>query len=86
MSENMETKYLEKLNRYVTAMRNEKPDCVPIRPFAAEFVAAYKGYTCQEVTHDYNKAFEATRLRLRTLTGMLRWATWCMCGQGLHRR
>ncbi|MCK5863387.1 MAG: hypothetical protein KAH38_12935 [Candidatus Hydrogenedentes bacterium] len=57
----METKYLEKLNRYVTAMRNEKPDCVPIRPFAAEFVAAYKGYTCQEVTHDYNKAFEATR-------------------------
>ena len=61
MSDNMETKYLEKLNRYVTAMRNEKPDCVPIRPFAAEFVATYKGYTCQEVTHDYNKAFEATR-------------------------
>ncbi len=61
MNENMETRYLERLNRYVTAMRNEKPDCVPVRPFAAEFVATYKGYTCQEVTQDFNKAFEATR-------------------------
>ncbi len=61
MSTSIETRYLERLNRYVTAMRNETPDCVPIRPFAAEFVAAYAGYTCQEVTHDFNKAFEATR-------------------------
>lgn len=48
-----------RLNRYVTAMRNEKPDMVPIRPFVAEFTAKYAGYTCQEVTHDYTKAFEA---------------------------
>lgn len=40
-------------------MRNEKPDCVPIRPFVAEFTARYAGYTCQEVTHDYQKAFDA---------------------------
>lgn len=51
--------YQERLKRYVTAMRNEKPDQIPIRPFVAEFAAKYAGYTCQEVTHDYRKAFEA---------------------------
>ncbi|MCS7253815.1 MAG: uroporphyrinogen decarboxylase family protein [Armatimonadota bacterium] len=56
----MEKLYQERLARYVTAMRNEMPDCVPIRPFVAEFVAKYAGYNCQEVTHDYRKAFEAT--------------------------
>ena len=30
-----------------------------IRPFVAEFTAKVAGFTCQEVTHDYNKAFEA---------------------------
>jgi hypothetical protein len=53
--------YAERLARYVTAMRNGKPDRVPIRPFAAEFTAKYAGYTCQEVTHDYEKAFAAVR-------------------------
>jgi hypothetical protein len=47
------------MNRYITAMRNEKPDMIPIRPFVAEFTAKYAGYTCQDVAHDYNKAFEA---------------------------
>ncbi len=61
MNDVMEKRYLERLNRYVAAMRNEKPDCIPIRPFAAEFVAAYAGYTCQEVTHDFAKAFAAAR-------------------------
>jgi uroporphyrinogen-III decarboxylase len=56
---NSEQVFQERLNRYVTAMRNEKPDRVPIRPFVAEFTAKYAGYTCQEVAHDYNKAFEA---------------------------
>lgn len=56
-----ETRYLERLNRYVTAMRNEKPDCVPIRMLAAEFVARHTGRTCQEVTHDFNIAFQALR-------------------------
>lgn len=55
----MEAKYQERLRRYVTAMRNGKPDRVPIRPFAAEFVGRYAGYTCQQVTHDYQLAFDA---------------------------
>lgn len=57
----MEQRYTDRLNRYVTAMRNEMPDMIPIRPFAAEFAAKYAGYTCQEVTHDYEKAFDAIR-------------------------
>jgi uroporphyrinogen-III decarboxylase len=57
----MERLYAERLKRYVTAMRNEKPDMIPIRPFVAEFVAEYAGFTCQEVVQDYEKAFEATR-------------------------
>ncbi|NOZ19725.1 MAG: hypothetical protein GXP25_01415 [Planctomycetes bacterium] len=56
----MEQLYAERLNRYTTAMRNGKPDQVPIRPFVAEFIARYTGYTCQEVVHDYQKAFDAT--------------------------
>lgn len=54
-----EALYDERLNRYVTAMRNGKPDRVPIRPFVAEFTAKYAGYTSQEITHDYRKAFDA---------------------------
>ncbi len=61
MSIDMETRYQERLRRYTTALRNEKPDCVPIRPFVAEFTAQYAGFTCQEVTHDYEKAFVAAR-------------------------
>ncbi|MBP1635810.1 MAG: Uroporphyrinogen-III decarboxylase [Acidobacteria bacterium] len=51
--------YQARLARYVTAMRNETPDRVPIRPFVAEFTASYAGMTCQDVAHDYRKAFEA---------------------------
>jgi hypothetical protein len=61
MSQDMEKLYATRLKRYVTAMRNGKPDCIPIRPFVAEFTAKYAGFTCQEVTHDYTKAFEAAR-------------------------
>jgi hypothetical protein len=61
MAADMEQLYVQRLKRYVTAMRNGKPDCVPIRPFVAEFTARYAGFTCQEVTHDYEKAFLAAR-------------------------
>lgn len=61
MVKNTEKLYNERLARYTAAMRNEKPDKIPIRPFVAEFAAKYAGYTCQEVTHDYNKAFAAAR-------------------------
>jgi len=61
MAKDMEQLYAERMKRYVTAMRNEKPDMIPIRPFVAEFTAKYAGYTCQEVTHDFEKAFAAAR-------------------------
>lgn len=61
MSKKTERLYSQRLTRYVTAMRNEKPDRIPIRPFAAEFTAKYAGFTCQEVTHEYEKAFAAVR-------------------------
>jgi uroporphyrinogen-III decarboxylase len=59
MGKDMDQLYNERMKRYITAMRNEKPDMVPIRPFVAEFTAKYAGYTCQDVAHDYNMAFEA---------------------------
>jgi uroporphyrinogen-III decarboxylase len=61
MGTDMEKLYAERLARYTAAMRNEKPDKIPIRPFVAEFTARYAGFTCQEVTHDFNKAFIAAR-------------------------
>src|SRR6516225_438617 len=51
--------YAARLSRYVTANRNGMPDRVPLRPFAAEITARHAGFSCQEVTHDYHKAFEA---------------------------
>ena len=57
----MEARYAQRMNRYVTAMRNEKPDMIPIRPFVAEFTGTYAGYDCQELAHDYTKAFDAAR-------------------------
>ncbi len=57
----MEQLYAERLNRYTTAMRNEKPDRIPIRPFVAEFTGKYAGYTCQELAHNYENAFAAAR-------------------------
>ncbi len=61
MSANMEQRYQERMRRYVTALRNGKPDMIPIRPFVAEFTAKYAGFTNQEVTHDFQKAFVAAR-------------------------
>jgi len=61
MPSELEQLYQQRLERYVTAMRNGKPDRIPIRPFVAEFTAKYAGYTAQEVTQDYRKAFAAAR-------------------------
>ena len=60
-SKDLEQLYAQRLNRYVTAMRNEKPDMVPIRPFVAEVTAVHAGYTCQQVVHDYEYALAAAR-------------------------
>ncbi len=54
-----EASYAERFARYTTAMRNEMPDRVPIRPFVAEFTGVYAGYDCQQLAHDYPQAFEA---------------------------
>jgi len=59
MPTDIEQLYAQRLKRYTTAMRNAKPDRVPIRPFVAEFTAKYAGYDCQQVAHDYTKAFDA---------------------------
>lgn len=61
MSRDTEALYQQRLQRYRTAMRNEKPDRIPIRPFVAEFTAKYAGFNCQQVTHDYENAFSAVR-------------------------
>jgi uroporphyrinogen-III decarboxylase len=57
----MENRYRQRLARYTTALRNEQPDRVPIRPFVAEFTGVYAGRTCQEMAHDYEQAFAAAR-------------------------
>lgn len=56
---NTDQLYETRLRRYLTALRNEKPDQVPIRPLVAEFVANAAGVSCQDITHDYTKAFDA---------------------------
>ena len=53
--------YTRRLGRYTAALRNGKPDCVPIRPFVAEFTSEHAGYTCQETAHDYRLGFAAAR-------------------------
>lgn len=61
MPSSAEQLYAQRMRRYTTAMRNDKPDMIPIRPFVAEFTASYAGLTCQDVTHDYHSAFLAAR-------------------------
>ncbi|MCY2989492.1 MAG: hypothetical protein NTY19_16695 [Planctomycetota bacterium] len=68
----MEELYQQRLSRYVTAMRNEQPDMVPIRPFVAEFVGTHAGYTCQALAHDFGVP--------RTSIGTRSWPTWSTCG------
>ncbi|HJN08977.1 MAG TPA: uroporphyrinogen decarboxylase family protein [Pirellulaceae bacterium] len=59
VSDDLAARYAERFARYTTAMRNEMPDRIPIRPFVAEFTGVYSGNTCQELTHNYQIAFDA---------------------------
>ena len=43
MPNHLDELYNQRLNRYVTAMRNGQPDRVPIRPLAAEIAAQIRG-------------------------------------------
>ncbi len=61
MAEDREKLYQERLTRYTTAMKNGKPDRIPLRIFAAEFANTYAGITNQEALFDYEKAFAAVR-------------------------
>ena len=65
--EDVEQRYRERLHRYVTAMRNEKPDRVPIRPFLAEFCGKLAGYDAMQQTHDFRLSFQAVRETARVL-------------------
>jgi hypothetical protein len=48
-------------------MRNERPDCVPIRPFLAEFCGKFAGYDAMQQTHDFNLSFDAVRKTAQVL-------------------
>lgn len=55
----LDEQYCERLHRYVSAMRNEKPDRVPIRPFLAEFCGKLAGYDSMQQSHDFQVSFQA---------------------------
>ena len=59
VSDDVRSRYNQRFARYSTALRNEMPDCVPLRPFVAEFTGVHAGFTPQELAHDYQKAFDA---------------------------
>ncbi len=72
--QDMQELYAQRLHRYVTANRNGMPDRVPIRPFAAEFTAVHAGMTCQQVTHDYQQAFEESEYGYATAIAVFNFA------------
>jgi uroporphyrinogen-III decarboxylase len=59
MSADLEKLYDERMERYCIAMKNGKPDKVPVRLFAAEIAGKFLGYNAQEVTHDVDKGLDA---------------------------
>lgn len=59
MTNEKETIYQERLNRYLTAMDCGKPDKVPIRLFLSEFSAKHAGYTLQEVYYQMDKNLDS---------------------------
>jgi hypothetical protein len=61
--------YQQRLNRYVTAMYNGKPDRIPLRVFAEEFAAKYCGYTNYDVAVNHELQFDINR-RFAVETGI----------------
>ncbi|MDD5367961.1 MAG: uroporphyrinogen decarboxylase family protein [Anaerolineaceae bacterium] len=55
------SEFQKRLNRYVTANYNEKPDRVPLRIFAEEFAAKYSGYNNFEVAINHELQFDVNR-------------------------
>ena len=74
--------YNERFERYTIAMGHGTPDRIPIRFLPQEAAARYAGYTNQQVSCDYNLAFEATRRMASDMnfdSAMLN-AIWCNYG------
>ena len=61
MMDNKKNQYQARLNRYVTALYNGKPDCVPIRILAEELAAKHAGFTNFDVAIDHKLQFEVNR-------------------------
>ena len=61
--------YRQRLQRYVTAMSNEKADRVPIRVFSEEFSAKYCGYDNYAPAVDLDLQFDVNR-RFAVETGI----------------
>ena len=81
MAKDMEQLYQERLKRYVTAMRNEKPDMIPIRPFVAEFTAKYAGSRARKWHMTTTRRSRPPSRRPKTSSGT-RWSrTWFMSGR-----
>jgi hypothetical protein len=59
MSMSTEDLYQKRMRRYYTAMQNEKPDKVPIRPFIAEATGKIADMSNQQMTHVAQNAFDA---------------------------
>jgi hypothetical protein len=59
--DDLERLYRQRRNRYVTAMRNEKADRIPIRPLLAEFCGKLAGYDSMQQAHDFQSSFQAVR-------------------------
>lgn len=53
--------YQDRLNRYVTALYNGKPDRVPIRVLAEELTAKHAGFSNFDVAIDHKLQFEVNR-------------------------
>ncbi len=60
-AQDLDLLYRQRLHRFVTAMRNEKADCVPIRPLLAEFCGKLAGYDSMQQSHDFEASFQAVR-------------------------
>ena len=61
MEKDTQQLYEERLQRYVTANYNEKPDRIPLRIFAEEFSAKYCGYDNYEPAVNHELQFDINR-------------------------
>lgn len=61
MASDPQLQYQQRLNRYVIANYNAKPDRIPVRIFSEEFSAKYCGYNNYEVAVNPELQFDINR-------------------------